>query len=78
MLERMSQKGNTMGRMDDSLPTPETLKKLQALSTRKLQEIVKSRLADAKNFGESQSELIAAQELLDQDEGEVIGMENQL
>ncbi|OJD25216.1 hypothetical protein ACJ73_03424 [Blastomyces percursus] len=53
---------------DVGLPTQETLTKLQALSTRKLREIVQSRSADIKSWERNQSELIATQELLDRED----------
>ncbi|OJD18583.1 hypothetical protein AJ78_01424 [Emergomyces pasteurianus Ep9510] len=52
---------------DDSLPSQETLSKLQALSTRKLHEIVQLRWSDVKSWEKNQSELLAAQELLDRE-----------
>ncbi|PGH18753.1 hypothetical protein AJ79_00166 [Helicocarpus griseus UAMH5409] len=63
--ERLSAKANAQSKNDDSLPTQETIVQLQALSTRKLREIVQSRSADVKSWERNQSELIAAQELLD-------------
>ena len=53
---------------DDSLPSRETVEKLQALSTRKLRELVKTRCSDVKEWERNQSDLIAAQELLDKDD----------
>ncbi|KAK2750227.1 hypothetical protein FQN55_002372 [Onygenales sp. PD_40] len=67
LLEKMPAKAGAQSKGDDSLPTKETLTKLQALSTRKLREIVESRSADVKSWERNQSELIAAQELLDRD-----------
>ncbi|KAK2812341.1 hypothetical protein FQN50_001340 [Emmonsiellopsis sp. PD_5] len=67
LLDKMPAKGGGQSKGDESLPTQETLTKLQALSTRKLREIVESRSADVKSWERNQSELIAAQELLDRD-----------
>ncbi|OAX84323.1 hypothetical protein ACJ72_01321 [Emergomyces africanus] len=66
LLDKLSAKVTTQSKSsDDNLPTQETLSKLQALSTRKLREIVQLRSADVKSWEKNQSELIAAQELLD-------------
>ncbi|KAL1959263.1 hypothetical protein VTO42DRAFT_2450 [Malbranchea cinnamomea] len=64
LLERM---GSKAGRGGDSLPSRETLGKLQALATKKLRELVKSRCSDVKSWEWNQSDLIAAQELLEKD-----------
>jgi hypothetical protein len=61
LLEKMTSK---TGKADAGLPTRESLNKLQALATRKLRDIVNKRSADAKNWEGSQSELVAARELL--------------
>lgn len=61
LMERMTSKSS---KGDDSLPTNDTLQKLNELATTKLREIVKSRLGNIEAQDESQGELIAAQELL--------------
>jgi len=52
------------GKGDDELPATETLERLNNLATRKLEDIVKSRCSNTREWQESQGELIAAQELL--------------
>ncbi|KKZ60290.1 hypothetical protein EMCG_04972 [[Emmonsia] crescens] len=69
LLDKLSTKAAPQLKGSDySLPTKKTLTKLQALSTRKLREIVQSRSADVKSWERNQSELIAAQELLDRED----------
>ncbi|PGH01272.1 hypothetical protein GX51_05327 [Blastomyces parvus] len=69
LLDKQSAKSATQTKSSDiGLPTQETLMKLQALSTRKLREIVQLRSADIKSWERNQSELIAAQELLDRED----------
>lgn len=68
LLDKLSTKAATQLKGGDhNLPTQETLTKLQALSTKKLHEIVHSRSADIRCREMNQSELIAAQELLDRE-----------
>lgn len=64
LLERI---GSKAAKGDDSLQSRETLEKLQTLATRKLRELVKTRCADVNEWEWNQSDLIAAQELLDKD-----------
>ncbi|ODH47192.1 hypothetical protein GX48_06707 [Paracoccidioides brasiliensis] len=64
ILDKLQAKAGAQSKSDDTLPSQETLTNLQALSTRKLREIVQSRSADVRNFEKNQSELIAAKELL--------------
>ncbi|EEQ34473.1 Inositol phosphatase SIW14 [Microsporum canis] len=61
LLERLGPKS----RRDDMLPTPETTQKLHDLSIRKLREIVKERCEAGVSPEFNESELIAAQALLD-------------
>ena len=72
LLDRMAGKGSLLPHQqtkgDDFLPSRETLESLYDLSMRKLAEIVKSRSEDTKSWEWHQSELVAAQELLDRDE----------
>ncbi|KAF3481731.1 tetratricopeptide repeat protein 35 [Arthroderma uncinatum] len=61
LLERLGPKS----RRDDTLPTLETTQKLHDLSIKKLREIVKERCVGGKSPEFNESELIAAQALLD-------------
>jgi len=69
LLDRMAGKGSLLPHQqtkgDDFLPSRDTLESLHDLSTRKLAEIVKSRSEDSKSWEWHQSELVAAQELLE-------------
>ncbi|KAK2750074.1 hypothetical protein FQN57_004566 [Myotisia sp. PD_48] len=66
LLERLGPKSNALSKSrDENFPSREKLEKLRDLSTKKLKEIVKTRCADVTSFELNQSELIAAQELLD-------------
>ncbi|PGH06582.1 hypothetical protein AJ80_08141 [Polytolypa hystricis UAMH7299] len=69
LLEKITGKGSSASKGEGGLPTRETLQKLQALSTRKLREIVESRAKDKQSWERNQSELIAAQALLDNYKG---------
>ncbi|EGD85416.1 uncharacterized protein TERG_01689 [Trichophyton rubrum CBS 118892] len=61
LLERLGPKS----RRDETLPTAETTQKLNELSVQKLREIVKERCKDGRSPEFNESELIAAQALLD-------------
>ncbi|KAL1998565.1 hypothetical protein VTN02DRAFT_5963 [Thermoascus thermophilus] len=56
---------NSSVKSDEELPPTEILERLNNLATRKLEDIVKSRSSNIREWHENQGELIAAQELLD-------------